>query len=574
MSILGALERRMAMGPTDDSWYYPGGSLYGGTSGAKTKSGAPVTEDNAMRLSVFWACVKILSEDVASLPLHLYRKLPGGGKERATDHPLYSLLHDQPNPEMTSMSFSECGQAHRLTWGNSYCEIERGRGKVGRSQVVALWPITPNRVTVKRDDNKQIVYKVTLAGGSSPITLPKRQILHVPGLGFNGVIGYSPVAFAREAIGLGLALEEYSELYFGQGTHPGVVVSHPGKLSQQGHDNLQSSLMDAHSGLGKSHRLMLLEEAMKIEKLGIDNKDSQFIESKKYSNIDIGTRIMRVPPYMYGEMEKSAWANVEQQALDYVVKTLRPWLVRYEQALNSALLSEDERGTYFFEHLVDGMLRGDIKSRYEAYAVGRNNGWLNADEIREFENMNPMESGQGKIYLIPLNMIPATQAGKEPDVPAPTPAQNNRAAYRFRIDNAFRGVIADAAGRVVRKEAQRVRWIMEKPEERGGFDEFYREFPGYVRMQMIPAFSCFSEAIIGMETVINGRNYDDSGPKITRFVSDYAAHFAADYIESSRAILLDAVKSGEWAERSAQDIAEEQAKSFGDATIECLKSFQ
>ncbi len=412
MGILNKLEKRMAMGAMDDKWYSPGGFFYGGT-GAKTKSGAAVSELNAMQLSVVWACIKILSEDSASLPLHLYRRRKGGGKDKAWAEDLYFLMHDQPNPEMTAMSFRETYASHLLAWGNGYAEKERTGGKINK--VVALWPITPNRVTVKRNEKKKLIYQINMSGSNlSNVVLQRENVLHTPGLSFNGLIGYSPIAAAREAIGLGFALEEYSELYFGQGTHPGVVVSHPNSLSPQAYSNMTKALSDAHSGLGKSHRLLLMEEGMKIEKIGIENKDAQFLESKKYSNVEIGTRIYRLPPQMYGEFDKaSTYASAEQFSLDYVTRTLRPWLVRLEQSYNMSLLDPSDYGLYFFEHNIEGLLRGDIAARYAAYVQGKRNGFLNADEIRETENMNPIPDGKGKEYIIEKNMIGLADLGKD-----------------------------------------------------------------------------------------------------------------------------------------------------------------
>lgn len=586
MGIFSAIEKRMAMGPTGalaDSWYSPGGFLYGGAAGLKTKSGASVSELNAMQLAVVWCCIKILSEDTSSLPLHLYRRLPGGGKERATSHPLYRLMHDRPNPEMTTMSFRETCMSHLVSWGNWYAEKEFGRGKVGNDTVVALWPITPDRVKPFRDERRQINYKITMPGGASPVILPKRNVLHIPGMGFNGLTGYSPIGAAREAIGLGMALEEYSELYFGSGTHPGVVVSHKDTLSTQAHSNLEKSLTEAHSGLGKSHRLLLLEEGMTIEKIGIENKDAQFLESKKYTNIEIGTRFYRIPPYMYGEMEKSAWANVEQQSLDYVTNTLRAWLVRIEQALNAWMLREEEIGDLFFEHLVDGLLRGDVVSRYNAYAVARNNGWMNADEIRELENMNPMPDGQGKIYLVPLNMIPASEAGRVQEDQSQPATAGNRAIYRARLESAYRRVFTDAAERIVRKETKRLRWGWEKHAGNGGFqpfaDDFYQNLPDYIKRTAFPAFLSLAEAISDMETELTGLKINGNKPEFEAFVADLAARFAADHVQASRAALAEALKSGafegvmdNWEAERAAEIASEQSRKVTGRVIERLKT--
>ncbi|MFA5458384.1 MAG: phage portal protein, partial [Synergistaceae bacterium] len=367
MSIIGALEKRMALGPLDDSSYYPGGFLYGGT-GPVTKSGSHISETSAMQLAVVWCCIKVLSEDSSSLPLHLYRR-EGQGREKAVENSLYALLHDSPNPEMTAMSFRETYMSHLLSWGNAYAEKEYGKGLLGKGVVVALWPIPPQRVEVKRNERKQIVYKIGMAGTGSPdVILPKEKVLHTPGLSFDGIKGYSPIAHHREAIGLGKSLEEFGALYFGQGTHPGVIVSHPGKLSPEGHQNLKTSLTEAHSGLGKSHRLMLLQEAMKIEKIGIPNDEAQFLESRSYQNIDIGSRIYRLPPQMYGEYDKaSTYASAEQFNIDYVVKTLRSWLVRLEQSFNMSLIPERDRAILFYEHSIEGLLRGDSAARAAFY---------------------------------------------------------------------------------------------------------------------------------------------------------------------------------------------------------------
>lgn len=414
MGSIRDMEKRMAEGTAglDDKWYQPGGFFYGGI-GTKTKSGTAVSELNAMKLAVVWACIKILSEDSASLPLHLYRRRKGGGKDKAWADDRYFLMHDQPNPEMTAMSFRETYASHLLSWGNGYAEKEKTGGRINKT--IALWPITPNRVTVKRNDKKKIIYQVSMEGsGLQSVTLQKESVLHTPGLSFNGLIGYSPIGAAREAIGLGMALEEFGELYFGQGTHPGVVVSHPASLSPQSHKNLTKSLSDEHSGLGKSHRLMLLDEGMKIEKLGIPNDEAQWLESRRFQNIDIGTRIYRLPPQMYGEYDKaSTYGSAEQFSIDYVTKSLRAWLVRLEQSYNMALLDESERGIYFFEHNVEGLLRGDIAARYAAYVMGKRNGFLNADEIRESENLNPIPEGLGKEYIVEKNMIGVSDMGAD-----------------------------------------------------------------------------------------------------------------------------------------------------------------
>ncbi len=427
MGIFGNLQKRNS--GLDDSWYFPGGSFFGGSPGGITKAGTPVSEYNAMQLAVVWACIKIISEDSASLPLHLYKRRKSGGQDKATDDYRYGLLHDQPNPEMTAMSYRETTKSHVLSWGNSYSEIERTGGRINR--IKALWPIEPQRVTPKRNDKWEIIYNIVIPRTSERKPFPKEKILHVPGLGFNGLMGYSPIRVHRETIGLGMAYQEFDENFFGNGMHPGIVVKHPGKLSPVGSENLRNSLTEKYSGLGKMHKLMVLEEGMEPHQLTIPLKDAQFLELKKYNNIDIGTRIYRLAPQMYGEYGKaSTYASAEQFAIDYVTKTLRSWLVRDEQAYNMALLDPSERQDYYWEHNVEGLLRGDIASRYAAYAIGKLNGWLNANEIREKENMNPQPGEQGEVYTVNSSMenvkaiIEGMNAINKPTQPANMPQED------------------------------------------------------------------------------------------------------------------------------------------------------
>ncbi|MFA5378634.1 MAG: phage portal protein [Dehalococcoidia bacterium] len=411
MGSIANLEKRMALGAIDDSYYTPGGYFYGGV-GPQTKSGAAVSEFSAMQLSVVWACRKMLSEDSASLPLDLFRRRKSGpGRDKAYADDRYYLLHSQPNPEMSAMVFREAYAAHLVSWGNAYAEKETAGGRINR--LLALWPITPNRVTVKRDEKKRLIYQVSMAGTSLPsVVLTKEKVLHTPGLSWNGLIGYSPIAAAREAIGLGMALEEFGERYFGEGLHPGAVITHENPIKDIA--NTRQAFNEVYGSLGKAHRLMLLEAGMKFEKVGIPPEDSQFLETRKFQNIEIGTRIYRFPPQMYGEFDKSStYASAEQFDLDYTTKTLRPWLVRLEQSYNMSLLDPSERGEYFFEHNMEGLNRGDIKTRYEAYVYGKRNGFLNADEIREKENMNPIPDGKGQEYIVEKNMIGVGDLGKD-----------------------------------------------------------------------------------------------------------------------------------------------------------------
>ncbi|KXG42870.1 phage portal protein [Tepidibacillus decaturensis] len=371
------------------------------TGGTQSKSGINVNEQTALYSSAVFASVRIISETIASLPLNVYKRLENNGKEKARDHPLFRLLHDQPNEEMTAFTFWETIVSHIMLWGNGYVYIEYNNS--GRP--VALWPLTPNKIKPKRNEKtKRIEYELNLPDGGTKI-LYFEQIIHVPGLGFDGLVGYSPIQMAKEAIGLSLAAEEFGSRFFANGMNVGAVVTHPNTLSDPAYKRLKRELQEKYEGLGKSHTLMLLEEGMQFAKNTIPPNDAQFLETRKFQLNEIA-RIFRVPPHMIGDLERATFSNIEHQSIEFVVHTIRPWLVRIEQALKMKLFNSDK---FFPEFKVDGLLRGDIKSRFEAYQIASQNGWFNADEIRELENMNPQPNGQGKVYFINSASLPKTQ---------------------------------------------------------------------------------------------------------------------------------------------------------------------
>ncbi|HXG36531.1 MAG TPA: phage portal protein [Dehalococcoidia bacterium] len=381
--------------------------FFGWLSGT-TAAGVSVDEESALRYSALFACVRILAEDLGSLPLHLYEELEPRGKQKAKDHPLYEKLHDAPNPEISSMQWRETGQLHLGLWGNSYHEIEWN----GAGEVEALWPITPKRVKVERKDRTgPLQYRIQLEEGQEKV-LRREQVLHIPGLSLNGVTGLSPIALMRESIALGLAAEEFGARFFGNDARPGILLKHPGHLSDQGQKNLRASFEGNHQGLSKRWRLAILEEGMDVAEVGLPPEDAQFLETRKFQRSEIAGAY-RMPLHMIGDLERATFSNIEQQSLEYVVRTLRPWLVRWEQAIALQLLLPAERQRFFARFNVEGLLRGDVESRSKWYAAGRQWGWFNVDDIREFEDMNPLPDGKGQTYLMPLNMGPAPQTREE-----------------------------------------------------------------------------------------------------------------------------------------------------------------
>ncbi|GCD83677.1 portal protein [Parageobacillus thermoglucosidasius] len=374
--------------------------------GQNTKSGKIVNELTAMQATAVYACVRVLSETVASLPLHLYRRMNPRGKEKAVQHQLYALLHDQPNPEMTSFTWREAAMAHLLLWGNHYSYIEWGADGYPK----ALWPIRPDRCNPERDPKtKQIVYRATTEDGIQVI-FQASEIFHIPGLGFDGLKGLSPIGMMKEAIGLALATEDFGAGFFGNGTHVGGVLETDNALSDKAYERLKKDI-ESDRGLPFAHKMRILEEGLKYKQTAIPPEHAQFLETRKYQTEEIA-RIFRVPPHLIGSLDRATFNNIEHQSLEFVVHTVRPWLVRWEQSIKWKLLTPNERKKYFAEFLVDGLLRGDTESRYKAYAIGRQWGWLSADDVRELENMNPLPDGQGQTYLVPLNMIPAEMAGE------------------------------------------------------------------------------------------------------------------------------------------------------------------
>ena len=377
----------------------------------RSASGKKVNEFTAMQTTAVYACVRILAESIASLPLHVY-EYKGQGKERVPQHPLYFLLHDSPNPEMTSFIFRETAMIHLLLWGNSYSQIIRD----GMGRVVGLYPLLPNRMSVDRDEHGEIVYTYTPMSDSSPkvkggqsIKLRRQDVLHIPGLGFDGLVGYSPIAMARNAVGMTLACEEYGSSFFANGARPGGVLKHPGVLKDP--SKLRESWQAVYGGTANTGKVVVLEEGVDYQQISIPPEEAQFLETRKFQ-IDEIARLYRVPPHMIGDLEKSSFNNIEQQSLEFVKYTLNPWVVRWEQSLQKALLNSTEQKSYFIKFNVDGLLRGDYQSRMAGYAVGRQNGWLSANDIREMENMNPIpEEEGGNLYLINGNLCKLCDAG-------------------------------------------------------------------------------------------------------------------------------------------------------------------
>ena len=373
--------------------------LFGGTT-----SGKAVNERTAMQTSAVYACVRILAESVAGLPLHVYERTANGSKSTKPSHPLYRLLHDEPNREMTSFVFRETLMSHLLLWGNAYAQIIRD----GRGFPIALYPLLPDRMAVDRNESGDLVY--TYQSDKGQVKLRRENILHIPGLGFDGLIGYSPIAMAKNAVGLALATEDYGATFFANGANPGGVLEHPGVIKPEQADRLRESWQSQFGG-ANAHKVAVLEEGLKFHQMSIPPEQAQFLETRKFQINEIA-RIFRVPPHMVGDLEKSSFSNIEQQSLEFVKYTLDPWVVRWEQSLQQALILPSEKATIFIKFNLDGLLRGDYQSRMQGYSTGIQNGFMSVNDVRGLEDMNLLTAEEGgDLHFVNGNMVKLADVG-------------------------------------------------------------------------------------------------------------------------------------------------------------------
>lgn len=419
MGILDRIKKFFNLSVTDQKAWNP--SLWR-FFGSESLSGEQVNEYTALNYSAVYNAISLISGTIGALPLHLMQK-KGDKKRIADDRVMYRVMHDEWNPYITAMAGRETLMAHVLSWGNGYAEkVFNGYG-----ELVQLWPITPDRVTPEMREGA-LTYRIRV--DSKDIIMPRENILHIPGLGFDGLVGYSVIAMARKSIGLSMAMETFGSTYFGNGTHPGMIVEHPGQLSPQAHTNLKNSLTETYSGLGKAHRMMLLEDGMKVQKITINPEDSQFLESRQFQIPEIA-RFFNIPPHKLKDLSKSSFNNIEQEQMSYVTDCILPWVVRLEQCYQSQLLSPSDKslsgnGRLYFKHSFEGLLRGDMASRGSFYNALFNIGALSPNDIRAYEDKDPIPGGDE--YFVPLNMVPLSMVKEQfreklrtaqPQLPAP-----------------------------------------------------------------------------------------------------------------------------------------------------------
>lgn len=522
-----------------------------------TSTGIHVSPGTSIRNTAVFDCVRILAETVASLPLIIYERQVPRGKKRAQDHYLYSILHDKPNEKMTAFEYRETLQGHLALWGNAYSQIDYD----ARGRVRALWPLRPDKMLDIVEENGRRFYHYQLPSNKLE-WLPEERVWHLRGLGGDGLNGYSPITLMRKAIGLGMAAEEYGSRFFGSGARPGGVLEHPGKLSDDAHTRMSKSWNESHRGLENAQTVAILEEGVKYTQVGVPPDDAQFLETRKFQVTEIA-RIFRMPPHMIGDLERATFSNIEHQAIEFVVHTIRPWLVRWESSISQFLMLADERQRYFAEFLVEGLLRGDTASRFEAYATGKQWGWLSTNDIREFENMNPIEGGD--VYLVPMNMIPARGGEADPaqllrvapallegeiingtieETRAETIQQRSLNARRRIMDSQL-PLLEEVAARVYRREINDVGAQARKLLKRGNpeFDawlrEFYQGHREWSENQVRAVFLAYAELMAGEAAAEVGAEIESQAIEnfVNKYVASYAERQAAYSEEHIRAIV-------------------------------------
>ena len=421
---------------TDRSWW---STVF---SGARTYSGETVTQDTALRQPAVFACVRVISEDVASLPIKIYSRVSDMVREPIDSHPVAKLFHTAPNSEMTPFTFKETMTAHVLLYGNAYAEIERDNS----GTPIGLWILLPENITIDITDGK-VWYVYNVQGND--VRLPSENVLHIKGLGHDGIQGYSPIGYARETIGMSQAMEKSGGTFFANSSRPSGVLSHPAKLSEDAAKRLRQGWDGMYSGSGNLGKTAILEESMTWQSLSIPHADAQWLEARAYALQDI-CRIYRMPPHMIQDLSRATYSNIESQQIQYMQGTLMPWLRRWEEEISRKLLGVDDKSIYA-EFLAEEALRGNTIDRYAAYRTARESGWLSINEIRKRENLNTIGE-EGDKYIMPLNFSDVEYVEPPPDEVRESPTQEPPSDWL--VDSVRRAVaiIRNASNRNANKE--------------------------------------------------------------------------------------------------------------------------
>lgn len=484
-------------------------------------AGVYVDEHVALTYSAVWACVRAIAETFAYMSWHVY-EYDDDVRKVSRDHPADYLLHRQPNPEMSAFTFKETISSHVSTWGNGYAEIERSR----LGDPVALWLLTPDRVTPKRDPRGRLYYEFQNDDGSTRQLRPE-NVYHLKGLGFNGLTGYSPVELAKESISAGLAARKFAGSLFGNGAIPSGIIEIPQgvKVTEETIENLLKTFNKRNQGAAKANKTEVLDRGMTYKQISIPPEQAQFLESRKFEVSEI-CRWFRVPPHKVADLDRATFSNIEQQDIQFVVDSIVPLVTKAEQEADIKLLSNDRVSIYVSKMNVKSLMRGDSKARGEFYKTMFNIGVYSINEIRKFEDENPI-GPDGDVRLVPMNMVTLENAGKNPTQPS-------SAAIR----SAHISVFNDAAQRIANKEFLAVSKMAKKPD----FDALVCEFYDKNRAQFVEGFKPAVTALT--EVVCITRGFTPSTSLIDATVA-HIGELVSNYLDKSKILLTETVKNAE-----------------------------
>ncbi len=490
-----------------------------------------MNETAALNISAVWNAVDLLSGHIAMLPLILYRRTGNGGKERAYDHPLYPALSIEPNELMTSFQMRQASAVHQEMWGDSYIWVCRpGNG------IVELWPLNPG-VTHRDKEGEKIVYKTMVDGQG--YTIPREQIIHIPIMTLNGIDGINPIAKRRRSFSLMQAAEEQAESYYLNSSKPAGVLQLKKALSDEAFRRLKEEWTQMYGGgAGNHHRTAILEEEGEFKPIQFNAEEIQMLGSREFSVTEVA-RWFNLPPHKIKDLSRSTFSNIEHQNIDYVQDSLLPRLVRIEQAMTKTLLTKGEQKEYFIEFLVDGLLRGDSKTRYEVYQIARQNGAMSANEWRQKENMNPIDDPSGDAYFMPLNMIEMKQAllpeESNTDISARgiRPSQKRGVDQRRMVTDRFKNRYKSLSRSILEEEIPAVREILlavgdNLDELTDALESFYERFAGNASRMSAGLIQVNADEIRSLAEMEVGSSIADSDYEafLNRFIENFGLRYS------------------------------------------------
>jgi HK97 family phage portal protein len=536
-----------------------------------TPSGVSVTSDKALGLTAFWAGVRVISQTIAGLPCKPYERTPNG-RRLADEHEVYQVLQVRPNPMMSPFTFREIRAAHCLTWGNSYAEIERDNA----GRVMALWPLLPDRTGVEIKDGKKLYWTII---NNNKIYLASDKVLHVPGLGFDGLQGYNVIKVHRDSLGLSIAANEYGSTFFGNSGRPSGVLSHPGSIEPADRTQLREEWNQMHSGLTRAQRTAVLWGGMTWTPITLPPEEAQFLQTRDMQIEEIARILMINPIFLQHFSKVTTWGSGVMQFLTAFSKfTILPWLEREEDALNYELFKESERGKYYVKYSIEELMRGDPKMQAEILEIERRNGIVNADEWRQLKEENPLPGGLGKDYYMPWNMAPVSILQKQPEpVRSVRQIESRSVDLRVKMREAHLAAFEDGVRRYVKRDVEglkkAVNAILKKREEpvialKRWVEEFYPAQEKYIAQAMKPLVGALAAIVATAAADEVGADAVD----VDQFVADYVLNLAKRESDSSIGQILAMIReipadeladklitrADEWEEKRPGKVAENE----------------